>query len=181
MPSPQPGPSSLPQTGGGRPSNNDATRMPAALNIGSSSTSSSAGPGYRQGGTIPMQQNYPGTSTLQGGQRQKVTMEDLTQYYLNKMGSPEEYERKHPRGKFSKLLHEKESPVSVVLVSHTSSLSLTSTIVYWYACVIYEQAQRQRRHAEHKARDLADALAYRAPVYRPGPYGCEYGCLSLTK
>lgn len=119
MPSPQPGPSSLPQTGGvGRSSNNDATRMPQALNIGSSSSSSNnngnAGlPGYRQGGTTSMQQNYPGTSVLQGGQRQKVTMEDLTQYYLNKMGTPEEYERKHPRGKFSKLLHEKESPVSI--------------------------------------------------------------------
>jgi len=73
-----------------------------------------AQPGYRQGGTIGMQQVYPGTNSLQSGQRTKVTMEDLTQYYLGKMGTPEEYERKHPRGKFSKLLHEKESPVSQI-------------------------------------------------------------------
>lgn len=60
-----------------------------------------------------MQQNYPGTSALQGGQRRTVTMEDLTQYYLSKMGTPEEWEKKHPRGKFSKLFHEKETAVSV--------------------------------------------------------------------
>jgi hypothetical protein len=68
-----------------------------------------------------MQQNYPGTSVLQGGQRTKLTMEDLTQYYLSKMGTPEEYERKHPRSKFSKLFHEKESPVSVLHRTDTYS------------------------------------------------------------
>lgn len=62
-----------------------------------------------------MQSNYPGTSVLQGGQRTRVTMEDLTQYYLSKMGTPEEYERRNPRGKFSKLFHEKESAVSFLV------------------------------------------------------------------
>lgn len=103
MPSPQP----------------QAQARPGPSQASSSAYTSGGGntalPGYRQGGTASMQQNYPGTSVLQGGQRQKVTMEDLTQYYLSKMGTPEEWEAKHPRGKFSKLFHEKESAVSLEL------------------------------------------------------------------
>lgn len=110
MPSPQPGPSALPQSQGSSQNNNNS--RPSNIGGGTSGIGIPAQPGYRQGGTIGMVQNYPGTSVLQGGQRQKVTMEDLTQYYLSKMGSPEEYERTHPRGKFSKMFHEKESPVS---------------------------------------------------------------------
>lgn len=120
-------------------------------------------PGVRQGATENMQGHFPGTSTLQQGQQQQygrvvngkrmVTLEDLTQMYLDRMGSPEEYERKNPPNKASKMFHKKETA-----------------------------AQRQRRHAEHKARDAADALAYRQPVYPPaypvGMYGPRYGCPS---
>ena len=101
MPSPQP----QAQPGPSQPSSSIPASAGGGIGI-------PAQPGYRQGGTTSMQSNYPGTSVLQGGQRQRVTMEDLTQYYLGKMGTPEEWERKHPRGKFSKLIHEKESPVS---------------------------------------------------------------------
>lgn len=122
-------------------------------------------PGFSQGGTPNMQHGYPGTSTMQQGQRREygrivngrrvVTLEDLTQLYLDKMGTPEEYERRNPPSKASKMFHSKETA-----------------------------AQRQRRHAEHKARDAADALSYRQPVYPPaypvGMYGPRYGCKSLT-
>ena len=83
-----------------------------------------------------MQQNYPGTSVLQGGQRTKLTMEDLTQYYLSKMGTPEEYERKHPRSKFSKLFHEKESPVSAFasLLLFTFTTLTKSLLIYLWFC-----------------------------------------------
>lgn len=90
-----------------------------------------------------------------------VSLEDLTQYYLSKMGSPEEYERKNPPNKASKMFHSKETA-----------------------------RQRQRRHAEAKARDLADNLSYRSPampppmmygrpmggaMMGPGMYGRGYG------
>jgi len=73
-------------------------------------------------------------------------MEDLVQHELQKMGTPEEYARKNPPSKGSKLFHHKESA-----------------------------SKRQRRHAEHRAQDLADELAYRSPVVSPyaSPYGCE--------
>ena len=80
-----------------------------------------------------------------------VSLEDLTQYYLSKMGSPEDYERKNPPNKASKMFHSKETA-----------------------------RQRQRRHAEAKARDLADNLSYRSPAMPPpmmggGMYGRPMG------
>lgn len=59
-----------------------------------------------------MQANFPGTTVMQNGQRmQRVTVEDLTQYYLSKMGTPEEYERQNPPTKFSTFFHKKETAV----------------------------------------------------------------------
>jgi len=117
-------------------------------------------PGVRQGGTANMQGHFPGTNAVQSGQQAQygrmvngkrvVTLEELTQIYLDKMGTPEEYERKNPPSKASKMFHTKETA-----------------------------RERQRRHAEHKARDAADALSYRRPMYPPaypvGMYGPRYG------
>jgi len=115
-------------------------------------------PGVRQGNVHGMQGHYPGTSAMQGGQMQMgqgmslaqklqvgmpVTLSELTEHFLSKMGTPEEYESKNPPSKASKMFHKKETA-----------------------------RQRQRRHAEHKAQDVADALSYRAPGY--SPYGQRY-------
>ena len=71
------------------------------------------GPGVRQGNAQTMQQNFPGTTFMHNGQQvQRVTMDDLINYELAKMGSPEEYERNNPPGKVSsKMFHRKETPV----------------------------------------------------------------------
>lgn len=81
------------------------------------------GVGVRQGNIQGMQSHYPGTSTMQGGQvshlqqlvaqGRPITLEDLTQHFLSKMGTPEEYEKKNPPSKASKLFHSKETAVSV--------------------------------------------------------------------
>ena len=55
----------------------------------------------------------PGQTQGQGGsQVQTISMKQLVQEELEKMGSPEEYARANPPGKASGLFHHKESPVS---------------------------------------------------------------------
>lgn len=79
-----------------------------------------AGPGVRQGGTSTMQSPFPGTVRMVNGQQvQRVKMEDLVQHELAKMGTPEEYEKRNPPGKTSKLFHKKETAVSLVLKRRT--------------------------------------------------------------
>lgn len=93
-----------------------AQQLPAQ-GAGSTGSMPNMAAGYRQGGTHGMQPQYPGTIRIQTGQNgiQRVTMEDLTQYYLSKMGSPEEYERRNPPSKVSKMFHNKETAVSTFL------------------------------------------------------------------
>ena len=131
MPSPAPAHKSLP---------NQPQRTTS--HVGTSSSS-------QQQQQQPLRLSDLGTAGPNG--KRVVSLEDLTQYYLSKMGTPEEYERKNPPNKASKMFHSKETA-----------------------------RQRQRRHAEAKARDLADNLSYRSPAMPPpmmggGMYGRPMG------
>lgn len=97
--------------------------------------------------TEPMQ-GQQSAPAQQDGKRVIKTRQELVEYILSKMGTPEEYEAKHPPNKASKLFRRNESP-----------------------------AERQRRHAENKARDILDQAAMqRSMTYsRPGMAYSGYG------